>query len=301
MIRQYINSSSIAFWALVCPILVAHSDGYEPKIGQDYIVAPVEGKKVDGSVSNEAFDDIGDDYENSFKQKITNNQTSDITSISTDVNRVTCILEPDEIVEVASPVIGIVESISAKKGDYISKGQVIANLKMDLEMINVDLYKARLEFSNRSYSRLQEVYDKNFVSKNEYEQAKIERDIATYELAREIELLKMKTIKSPIAGFLIEKYFSPGEYVDSDSLVKIAKINPLNVEVTLPIAMLGELETGTQAEIYPEGPIKGPLIATVDIVEKVVDPASGTFGVRLKLPNPDHAIPSGVKCRIKWD
>lgn len=30
------------------------------------------------------------------------------------------------------------------------------------------------------------------------------------------------------------------------------------------------------------------------------DVASGTFGVRLSLPNADYAIPAGVKCRLQF-
>jgi hypothetical protein len=32
----------------------------------------------------------------------------------------------------------------------------------------------------------------------------------------------------------------------------------------------------------------------------VVDAASGTFGVRLVMPNPGGKIPAGVKCRVTF-
>ena len=35
-------------------------------------------------------------------------------------------------------------------------------------------------------------------------------------------------------------------------------------------------------------------------VDRVIDAASGTFGVRLTLPNPDRKIPSGLKCRAQF-
>ena len=115
------------------------------------------------------------------------------------------------------------------------------------------------------------------------------------------ELLRMKTITSPISGFVTDKYLSAGEYVESQPIVKVVEINPLNVEVTALIDMLGKIKKGDRAQVYLEGPVKGPLRAVVDIVDNVIDPASGTFGIRLKLPNSDHSIPSGVKCRVDWD
>ena len=35
------------------------------------------------------------------------------------------------------------------------------------------------------------------------------------------------------------------------------------------------------------------------VVDKVVDAASGTFGIRLEVPNPGNRIPSGLKCRVR--
>jgi plasmid stabilization system protein ParE len=38
--------------------------------------------------------------------------------------------------------------------------------------------------------------------------------------------------------------------------------------------------------------------ARVIVVDRVVDVASSTFGVRLELPNRDYRLPAGLKCRI---
>ena len=35
------------------------------------------------------------------------------------------------------------------------------------------------------------------------------------------------------------------------------------------------------------------------LVDPMGDAGSGTFGARLSLPNPDHLIPAGMKCRVE--
>lgn len=40
--------------------------------------------------------------------------------------------------------------------------------------------------------------------------------------------------------------------------------------------------------------------ASVKVVDRVIDAASGTFGVRLQLPNPGYRVPAGVKCRVRF-
>jgi multidrug efflux pump subunit AcrA (membrane-fusion protein) len=46
--------------------------------------------------------------------------------------------------------------------------------------------------------------------------------------------------------------------------------------------------------------VGGKYTARVEIVDRVVDAASGTFGVRMTLPNPDRKIPAGLKCRARF-
>jgi multidrug efflux pump subunit AcrA (membrane-fusion protein) len=39
--------------------------------------------------------------------------------------------------------------------------------------------------------------------------------------------------------------------------------------------------------------------ARVTVVDQVVDAASATFRIRLELPNADHTIVAGVRCRVR--
>ena len=36
----------------------------------------------------------------------------------------------------------------------------------------------------------------------------------------------------------------------------------------------------------------------MSVVDHVIDAASGTFRVRLELPNPDNRLPAGLKCVV---
>ncbi|CAN0204246.1 unnamed protein product [Phaeothamnion confervicola] len=46
--------------------------------------------------------------------------------------------------------------------------------------------------------------------------------------------------------------------------------------------------------------VAGSFRARVTLVDKVIDAASGTFGVRLELPNPGGRVPAGIKCRVRF-
>jgi hypothetical protein len=36
------------------------------------------------------------------------------------------------------------------------------------------------------------------------------------------------------------------------------------------------------------------------VVDPVIDAASGTFGVRLELPNSDYRLPAGLRCKVRF-
>ena len=65
----------------------------------------------------------------------------------------------------------------------------------------------------------------------------------------------------------------------------------------LPVSAFGKIRHGQRALVMPEAPVGGRYPARVEIVDQVFDAASGTFGVRLTLPNPERRIPAGLKCR----
>ena len=240
---------------------------------------------------------------------------------------VDCVIEPHMTVELSSPVAGILDEVSVKRGDRVQEGQVVARLKSGVEEAGVKLAEAevqtkteirtaeeRFELSKRNLKRTNELFQKKMVSKNEQDEAETTAIIAELEvlrakeesqldqlrLSRAIEILKLRSITSPVNGVVVERFKSPGEYIEEQPVLKLAQIDPLNVEVIVPLAWFGKIKPGMQAKIMPEKPVGGAHIAEVKIVDPVVDAASGTLGIRLELPNPEYLIPAGLRCDIKF-
>jgi len=240
---------------------------------------------------------------------------------------VDCVIEPHMTVELSSPVAGILDEVSVKRGDRVQEGQVVARLKSGVEEAGVKFAEAeaqtkteirtaeeRFELSKRNLERANGLFQKKMISKNEQDEAETTAIIAELEvlraneasqldqlkLFRAIEILKLRSITSPINGVVVERFKSPGEYIEEQPVLKLAQLDPLNVEVIVPLAWFGKIKPGMQAKIMPEKPVGGTHIAEVKIVDPVVDAASGTLGIRLELPNPQYLIPAGLRCDIKF-
>jgi len=98
----------------------------------------------------------------------------------------------------------------------------------------------------------------------------------------------------------VDRLLSPGELARQTPVMKLAQINPLRVEVYAPLSLLGKLKAGMRADVRPEGKGQPVYQAKIMVVNKVVESASGTFGVRLEMPNPNNAISAGLACTVEF-
>ena len=237
------------------------------------------------------------------------------------------LIEPSLVVNVGSPVPGILKSVKADRGDMVKKGQVLATLESGVERATMELTRARaemeqtiragearLEFSIRKQERFEELYKKKVIpftdmdeartaselALMELEEAKENKRIAALEFKRSVAVVNRMSIHSSIAGVVMERFLSPGEHVEDQPVLKLAQIHPLYVEVFAPVELLGTIKVGMQAEVTPENPVGKVYKAKVTIVDRVIDAASGTFGVRLEMPNPKYRLSAGLKCKVTF-
>lgn len=211
-----------------------------------------------------------------------------------------CLISPSQVVELGSPVVGVLESVAVERGDRVRTGQVIAQLQSGIERSAVELARIRAAFDQRRVARNQELDQDELISEHERDEMRTQSALSEIGLAEATERLEMRTIRSPINGVVVQRLHSPGELVQETAIVTLAQINPLNVEVVLPVGMLGRVVVGDITMIRPADPVGGEYPAEVVIVDSVVDAASGTFGVRLELPNPDAELPAGLQCRVRF-
>ena len=238
-----------------------------------------------------------------------------------------CLVDPSADIELSTREAGTVTELLVDRGDTIEKGDIVARLDDEVEAATVDLAVARTqmqaeieeaqasaEFAERELERIENLYQRKAVSSKDQDraatdvvrarlqlaQARQRQKIALLELSRAQRLLERRMLRSFIDGVVVERFLSAGESVENRPVIRIAKVDPLNVEVIVPVRLFGSISAGMQAEVIPKYPGAKPHTATVKVVDAVVDAASDTFGVRLKLPNPDRAIPAGVRCELRF-
>jgi len=240
-----------------------------------------------------------------------------------------CVIEPSLSLRLGSPVTGIVATLEVDRGAFVRRGQVLARLEASVEAATlalararaesgaeIDARRARLEQARSELARAASLHERAVVSTQRIEElranaqiaaselalADLNRRLALLEVARSEALLEQRTIRSPVTGVVTARHLGPGEYVHFDNyILSISQIDPLYVETFLPVRLHGRLRAGTPATVRPDPPLAGAYAAEVQVVDEVFDAASGTFGARLALSNPDRALPGGMRCRVMFD
>jgi len=238
-----------------------------------------------------------------------------------------CVITPYDEISIGTPVEGMIQTVTVDRGDWVMKGQVILTLESSFEEATVALAKAKAEaeaevkssllkmgFASRKLERAQELFKTNSIAQHEVDEAQTEKALAEtayrdalekkrqaeLELNRAVAALKLRTIRSPVNGVVVDRLLSPGELARQTPVMKLAQLDPLRVEVFAPLSLLGKLKTGMRADVRPEGKGQPVYQAKVVVVNKVVDSASGTFGVRLEMVNSNNAIPAGLACTVDF-
>jgi RND family efflux transporter MFP subunit len=213
-----------------------------------------------------------------------------------------CLLEPSLVVNVGSSVDGVLEQVLVERGDRVKKGDVVARLQSGVEAAAVSLSEARVEFGKRKVERNEALYEKQLISAQDRDELVTEVKLRQEELKKDQETLRLRTIVSPIDGVVVERRLAPGDFIRTDKsmVMKLVRINPLNVEVVAPAKLFGMVKVGMSGKVSLAPFFPGTFNAKVVIVDKVIDAASGTLGVRLQLANPDYRIPAGIKCSVAF-
>lgn len=241
-----------------------------------------------------------------------------------------CLIEPWQVVEIRSPVEGLIEKVPVQRGDSIRKGQLLVELQSAAERSALDAARfrsqmegriasanSRVDYARRKLERMIELNAMSFMSVQARDEAEAEKRLAESDLkdaleSRELaridsrraqDLLDLRTLKSPLNGIVVDRLLNVGDIAEAGTgrkpILKVAQVDPLRVEVLLPVAALGKVQIGMTGRVTPDG-FTERHAATVRVVDRVFDAASGTFGVRLELPNPGGKLPAGLRCQVDF-
>ncbi|MCA0921682.1 efflux RND transporter periplasmic adaptor subunit [Pseudooceanicola nanhaiensis] len=240
-----------------------------------------------------------------------------------------CVVQPARIVALGSPVTGVLAEVLVTRGQVVQAGDVVARLEDSVERAALALQRtqaedrsslraqeARLALATARMERVRQLLDRGAATQEAFDEAEaelmvaraeidrlgVELHLAGQELDRAQATLDRRTIRSPMDGVVTRRLLQPGEFVTQEAAVaEIAALDPLHVETFLPAAYYPQLSVGMAARVALRQPEGQEIVAQVGVIDRVFDATSGTFGLRLDLPNPEGAFPAGQRCSVSFE
>lgn len=183
---------------------------------------------------------------------------------------------------------GRIISIKAEVGDFVEKGQVLAQMdKAQLEQAELQLNNLKSE-----YDRAKALYEKGGVSKSDFETIELQYKVAntTYE-----NLLTNTILKSPLNGVVSARNYDEGDmYTMSAPLYVVQQINPIKAFVAVSEKNYSLLKKGIKVEFTPEALNGKKYIGEVTRIHPTVDATTHTIVAEVTINNPKFELRPGM-------
>ena len=212
----------------------------------------------------------------------------------------TATLEAEDEATVVSKVRGMVTEINVEEGDFVNADEVLAQLEDEQLELEAKRAKATMDRLKNELTRKEELFNKNLISAQEFENAKYEYQAqkSEYELAQ----LKIKNskIRAPIKGVISDRLIKVGNMINIDQEVfEITDFDPILAVLKVPEHEMSKIEKCQQALLQVDAIQNETFEGKVLRVSPTVNPETGTFEVTVSIRDESKQLRPGMFGRVR--
>ena len=228
-------------------------------------------------------------------------------------------LNPVVLVNVGTQVSGTVTKLFVDFNDKVEKGQPLLELDQSLlaaqarqSAANVGNISATLDLARANESRMKTLFEQEYVSRQEYDQAVQARKSAEAQFAQSRAAadkdkvnLNYTVIRSPVSGIVVDRVVDLGQTVaasyQTPTLIKIAQdLSEMRIDSSFAEADIGKIQLGQKVrftvDAFPDRNFTG------EVQQIRLNPTTTqnvvTYNVRVSLENPDHILLPGMTAYV---
>lgn len=224
-------------------------------------------------------------------------------------------------VSVRPQVGGQIEAILFKEGEEIAKDDVIARIdarsyqaQLDQAAAKKKQDEAQLGGARSTLKRYEDLIQKNFVAAQDLENQRhtvrqLEALVASDEaaIANARVQLGYTVIRAPISGLAGIRQVDVGNLVQgsqSDAIVVLTQVHPINVLFTLPEQQLERVRTaGPSLKVTARDRSDNRVVAegTLGVIDNQIDATTGTFKLKAEFTNADTTLWPGQFVNVRLE
>ena len=193
---------------------------------------------------------------------------------------------------IAPQTAGRIRKIKAEVGDYVSRGQVLA------EMDRLQLEQTRLQLANDSteYVRLKALLDEGGISSSDFE---------TFELAYKVRqttyqnLLENTILKSPVSGYVTARNYDVNDlYSMQLPLFTVQQVVPVKLLVGISESEYTKVRKGDKVTLTVDAFPGREFTGKVERIHPTMNSATHTFNAEVVVANGDRVLRPGMFARV---
>ncbi|MCD7933524.1 MAG: efflux RND transporter periplasmic adaptor subunit [Tannerellaceae bacterium] len=187
-----------------------------------------------------------------------------------------------------------IERVLVEVGDYVSKGQLLAQMdQSSLQQSKIQLENLEIEFN-----RIDELYKVGGASRSAWDAQKTALDVARTAL---VNLEENTKLVSPISGIVTARNYDSGDLYAGNPLFVVEQIRPVKLIVHVSESFYSQIKKGNDVDIrldvYGDEVFKGK----VSLVYPTIDSNTRTFPVEIQIPNANERVRPGMFARVTMD
>ncbi len=201
--------------------------------------------------------------------------------------------------DVVAKVDGEVRTLNVEEGDFVTAGQVLAQLDGDRLRLELNESEANLRKLQRDFERNKDLREKGLLSEGDFE--KIQFDMEALEAAYNLAKLELDYtyIRAPIDGVISERIVKLGNTIDvGESLFRVTSLDPLVAYLFVPEREYRSIGAGQPVGIEIDALPGERIEASVTRISPIVDPETGTFKITIEISDAERRLKPGMFGRI---
>lgn len=187
---------------------------------------------------------------------------------------------------------GRIRSINAEVGDYVQKGQLLAQM----DRTQLDQLALQVQNDDLEYERLKSLYEQGGVSQSDFQTAELGYKMRKSNYAN----VKENTIlRSPITGFVSARNFDKGDMFSMTApLFVVQQVVPVKLLVGVSESEYTQVKKGQKVTLTVDAIPGREFTGKVERLYPTIDAATHTFKVEVSVQNADKVLRPGMYARV---
>ena len=184
-----------------------------------------------------------------------------------------------------------IAKINVEIGDFVKKGQVLAEMDM------IQLHQAELQMKNNEIelARLRGLFDAGGLSQSDLDAIELAYKVSK---AQYDNLLENSVLRSPVDGVITARNYDQGDmYTMSAPLFTVEQIVPVKLLVGVSESDYSKVKKGDSVEVTADAIPGKTFYGKINRIYPTVDPATRTFTVEVMIDNAYKTLRPGMFVR----